>query len=236
MPFNLLLLPLVGGYLFLYFFKLTHILAKRLEGQQLIIFSALPATFFLLLSILTTYFGSLLFPRIALAWGKIIPFQYSGTAIISFILGLSLPFILNFFISEEHQLKLIRKLIKRDGEAFEVLVDKAIHEEKQLALTLKNHKVYIGYVTRTFNPFQEKTKFIKLLPTLSGYRDDKTKELHIITSYLEVYKELIKGKHSAIKNLKFDDFEIAIAVSEILSANIFDVNAYYEFNKDKLVT
>ncbi|APB33775.1 hypothetical protein GlitD10_1453 [Gloeomargarita lithophora Alchichica-D10] len=52
MPFNLLLLPLLGGYIFSTFSNRTKWEVKRYEGQRLILYVSFWGTFFLFVSII----------------------------------------------------------------------------------------------------------------------------------------------------------------------------------------
>ncbi len=221
MPFNLLLLPLIGGYLFLYFFDLTDFLVKRLQGYQLIIFSAVPAIISLAISICVTHFGSRIFYNINWQWKNFIPFEYSGTAFIALILCVSTPFLFNKVINEDFKLKVLRWFILKDGNALEILLSGAIHEQQDVAVTLLNHKVYIGFVIN-LNSMSEPENFIEIIPLLSGYRDPLTKKIKLTTSYLDV---LLSGD--------FDDFAIVIPTTQILSANRFDIDLYDKHFKEE---
>jgi hypothetical protein len=71
----------------------------------------------------------------------------------------------------------INKVIEKDRVAFEVLLKKAQDEAKTVSVTMANGKIYVGFVTHLFNPALP-TRFIQILPTKSGYRDEKTKTLN----------------------------------------------------------
>jgi len=217
MPFNLLLLPLVGGYLFLYFFDLTDYLVKRLQGYQIIIFSAVPAIISLSISICITHFGSKFLFNVSWYWKKIIPFEYSGTAFIGLMLCISTPFLLNRVISEDFKHKSLRWFIFKDGNALEMLLNKAINEQQDVAITLLNHKVYIGIVGKFYNVVSDQENFIEIIPFISGYRDPLNKKLNLTTSYLDT---LVNS------DLEIEDFAIVIPTKQILSANIFDIEVF----------
>lgn len=226
MPFNLLLLPLVGGYFFLDKWLLTQYYLSRITGNRLIIWSAVPATGLLLLSVGITHYGAVIFPKVALLWYKIIPFQYSGASFISLLLGLVLPIILNKFIDP---IENTQKIIKERGSELDNFLNDAINESKQVSITLKNNKVYIGFITTvylTVSMLEDRPKFIKLLPTLSGYRDERTKKLNLTTTYTAIYEELYDNEDFVV-----EDFQIVIPVSEIFTTNYFDLTAYQKFNE-----
>lgn len=229
MPFNLLFLPLVGGYLFLVNFRLTKLKSERFQGHRLIIESALYGILFLILSSIITYYGTRKYPQISNLWNRFIPFEYSGTAFLSFIIGYILPKIMNPFITEDHFQSEREKIIRDRADPLEMLLHKALSEKKHVSLTLKNHKVYVGRITSLFNPATPLTN-IKIVPTFSGYRDQATKQLFLPVSYQKVYEKIIAEKNLLETNM--EDFEIVIPVSEILSANIFDIRTYDEYFKE----
>ena len=113
--------------------------------------------------------------------------------------------------------------IFKDGNALEILLSKAINEQQDVAVTLLNHKVYIGIVANLYS-ITEQENFIEIIPLISGYRDPLTKKLNLTTSYLDV---LLSG------HLEIDDFAIVIPTTQILSANIFDIKLYDKHFKEE---
>jgi hypothetical protein len=177
-----------------------------------------------------TYYGSRAYPQISNLWNKFIPFDYSGTAFLSFVIGYILPKIMNPFITDDRLRSESERIIKDRGDPLEMLLHKALSEKKHVSLTLKNHKVYIGRITSLFNPATP-LRNIKIAPTLSGYRDQSTKQLFLPVSYRKVYEKILNER--SISRIKTEDFEIVIPVSEILSANIFDIKTYNEYFRGK---
>jgi len=78
----------------------------------------------------------------------------------------------------------IDKVIDNDKIPFEILLKKAQDQGKTVAVTMKNGKIYIGFVIHLFNPALP-TNFIQILPTKSGYRNEKTRTFEFTTPYLE---------------------------------------------------
>lgn len=61
---------------------------------------------------------------------------------------------------------------------------------------------------------------------ISGYREPNTHRLVLNTDYTAVYEQLVtEGKPDASEN-----FRTVIPVAEILSASLFDWDAYSKFN------
>lgn len=101
-----------------------------------------------------------------------------------------------------------------------------------VSITLKNNKVYIGIVTSNYLPGGNR-RYLKIVPFYSGYRDQDNLNLIITTNYAKVYDKIEEGK---LEDLDIDeDFEFIIAVSEIVSINIFDVAAFDHFQESAII-
>jgi hypothetical protein len=103
-PFNLLLLPLIGGFVLLAHWNFTLYFAKRLDKERLLLYSSLVGAILLGLSFATSIlilshpnwplFSYLL--RLRHWWAfHTPPFEYSGIAAFAFTLGVLGPFALN---------------------------------------------------------------------------------------------------------------------------------------------
>ena len=226
MPLNLFLLPLISGYYFTHHYIPRQVYSERLEGHRLIFDSTLFGLLFLFLSYTIVFLITKCWPSALYYWSLYVPYDKLGTAILSLLIGLISPHLLNRIVDKKKQ---AAKVISEIGTELEKLVLHAIHHTKLVSITLTNGKVYIGFMAKSLEPKQQK-RFITILPTLSGYRDVETKKLHITTKYDEVYQKIAKGDID-IKGLDDSDFEIIIPVSEILTANIFNVELYKEFQK-----
>jgi hypothetical protein len=108
------------------------------------------------------------------------------------------------------------------------LLDLALDETRHVSVTLKNGKVYVGFVVRAFDPAYDR-KYIVMLPTVSGYRREDTHELRFTTDYTRVYQELMEEDESLLVR-GVEDFQLVIPVAEVLSANLFDPDIYRRFN------
>lgn len=225
MPFNLLLLPLLGGYIFISKCNFTLFDSKRHSGQRLIIESALWGLLFLVISHLTAKFLVLAFPSFQLWWKWLVPFNHSGVAFGAFLIGACSWPIANLFSTRREEQ---RKAINKWNDYLEIVLDQALEETRQIMVTLKNGKVYIGFVLQPFNPEFDR-KYIFILPTVSGYRDKDTHVLELTTQYTSVYNQLIQEENERLVT-GVDDFRILMPITEIISAHLFDSQAYEKFN------
>ena len=130
-------------------------------------------------------------------------------------------------------LKEAEDVIEDDGDSFEMLLARAMHEKKQVMITLNSGKVYTGYVLANFNPAKER-KYVSLLKVVSGYREDGTREFVPTTIYEEVGPLAIEGYDS----IKEEDFSVVLPVSDVAAINVFDLDVYSLFEnpeeRDKL--
>ena len=149
------------------------------------------------------------------------PFSASPTVIA--LLGLLVPFVGNQFYSKE---KAASRAAVADGDLIELLIAQSIENQKLIEVSLRNRKSYVGIgIVSGIETIDKDNADIKLLPLASGYRDEHTQELFITENYAEVLQE-----HTY---LRYDDFCIVIPISEIVSARVFDPDAYTVFQEEK---
>jgi hypothetical protein len=238
MPFNLLLLPLLGGYILLTLCNRTKFETKRYSGERLVFHAAIVGVFLLLGAFVLAQLTARLAPLLHQAWLAIVPFTYAGTSFVAFLIGCVLWWPLNrwYFPLEVEQ----RRVILEWGDNLEELLEQAIRETKQVSITMTNGKVYAGFPTVNINPAYER-RYVKLLPTSSGYRDPSTHQLVFTTDYARVYAEMALNAYSTAKVTSTNpdepldlenvgDLQVIIPLAQISSANLFDPQVYDRFN------
>lgn len=240
MPFNLLLLPLMGGYFFISKFYPTAFYAARHTRERLILSSALAGTFLLIAARILVILIAWLWPDVAALWKQIAPFPYGGTAFGAFFLGLVLPPIFNHFYPRD---RAYRRVLKRyDTNALERLFADAQDHNQMVMLTIDSGKVYVGLIKSTPpNPGSDDS-YIRILPVLSGYRKDGTHEVEFTTTYAEAIQQTVREGDSnegprlrddhlpQTKKLRLDDFIKVVPINQIVTAGKFDPGAYRAFN------
>lgn len=256
MPFNVLILPLLGGYIFITQWYRTRYYMLRADGQRLLFNSAFTGALFLsvatvLVIICERYqWAQLLYQQ----WRQTVPFQYSGRATLALLLGSCLWLPLNYIWSEEKE---IQRVIFDKADALEVLLRRAAGEKRFVAFSLKSGKIYIGSVSTVFNPAFP-LEHISIIPVISGYRHAEDKRMIPTNFYQEIYdklkaeiaQELLQAEQernpaateaewlAAIKEqvdqkMQTLQFEIVIPRSEIQSANFFDRKIYQKYFRTK---
>lgn len=245
----LLLLPLVGGYLFSRWCNATRYLASREEGHRLY-FRAAFWGFFLFVIVLvlrhwlkTDYeiyrgleakFRALVVPYLKEP-EKGYPFDLTVAAIATLLVAWPIAKAINIFYWRGRALA---NAIKHDD--FEQLLNEAAARDMPVALSMSSRKVYVGFVVQTFDPAHER-KWIKILPLLSGYRDKDTLRLEFVTNYRDAYGTADPANAGAplpapLGHLAPKDFGIVLPVDDVQSANLFDVEAYKSFKTGPAAT
>ena len=96
-----------------------------------------------------------------------------------------------------------------------------------IQITLKSNKVYVGFVE--YIPPPKESNYLKIIPLISGYRNDKTKKIKFNTEY---YKAILLYQSDEAKYKSFE-MDLTIKQDEILIANVFDYDVYKEFENDE---
>lgn len=223
MILNLLVLPLAAGYYILtksYKFKFR---TQRLDRNSLFFETVICAVFillgaFLLKSFVYDQFFTITFKDSFKELNPLKSTPFSGMVGVSFLLVVLITYLSNFLLNREQE---IHRAIKAIGNEFELMVSKAIKEEKLILLSLKNDKFYIGWVKEI--PIPSQSNYLKIIPVFSGYRDNE-KRLKFISQYIEAYSLLIEEG----KGNNFDDFnsDIVIPISEIITISFYDQEIY----------
>jgi len=115
--------------------------------------------------------------------------------LIALILGILIPRLLNLFIREE----MVRESsFNRFSDFFGLLLYQSQCEDRQVAIDLRNHKVYIGLCVEFIPPGEhDKGGSILLQPVASGYRDSSTHQLVLTTEYSFLTRSLIDATDEA---------------------------------------
>lgn len=242
MLFNLLFLPLIGGYFFVSTAYLTAFHVARQTRERLVFSSALAGIFLLIPAHIIAAGIAWLLPGAAALWRQLVPFEYAGTAFTALALGLALPFVVNRLYPRE---RAYRRIVRRqDANALERLFLDAQDSDQAVMLTLESGKVYVGFIQWTPPNPNATDNYIRILPMLSGYRSDITQEVEFTTSYAPMIQQTVQdeagdpGSPDAAGSeqpphwptLRLDDFVKVLPVGQIVSAGKFDHDVYRQFN------
>jgi hypothetical protein len=249
MPFNLLLLPLLGGFVFISKCNRFKFVALRLDGYRLLFHASVAgvgflvlAKVFLVLITLPVLTHPTLFDGFGRWWRSTIPFSHLGVSILACVIGSTLWWPLNrwCFLKDKEA----ERAAEMKGDPLELFLRRVVDETRPVLLTLKSGKVYVGVVTSQSSPAVQ-IDSIRLLPGRSGYRDRDTRTVSFTTDYYTIYRRLLdkSDEDSPEDDLSLhtsigpESFEIIIPVREIDSIAVFDPGVYGMFSaKEDLPT
>ena len=123
--------------------------------------------------------------------------------------------------------------IRNRGDDIEHLLVRSVERTMPIQVTLNSRKVYVGNVVEMVEP-QNDRKTLRLLPLLSGYRDENDFSLVFTTEYTRIYEQVLKPAESATDGtpaLQIEDFEIVVQLRDVVSINLFDFNTYLHFSE-----
>ncbi len=223
MPFNLLLLPLVGGYYFLITCRLTKYIHQRIDRQKLVFNAVLAGILLLGLAIVFTKSAQYIFPDRISTLKEHVPLQlpYTGTAVFSLVLGIILPHLINVFTNDTRALSWA---IRRNGNELEQLIGKCFLNASLISFTTKSGKVYVGWPISLPRP--SRSAYLSVLPLISGYRSD-TQDVVFTTEYWDVYQSRQQAGEEDI----YQGFLLVLSIDEITSASLFNFDVYERFNQ-----
>jgi hypothetical protein len=230
MPFNLLLLPLLGGYIFVRKCFRTRYNALRSENYRLLFLAAEFGLYLLLLAaglrLISTTGVVPLFSYIDHLWHKLVPFDYAGTAFLAFFLGLTLWKPVNWLFRFDSAAE-VDRAIRDKADPLEVLLKDAMQDSKAVLVTLDSGKVYVGHVITNFNPAYD-IRSIKISPIVSGYRKPEDQTVVFNIDYSELLTS-IYNQDASVSERDRGDLGIVIPLDEIKSASIFSLPMYKNF-------
>jgi len=218
MPYNLLLLPLLGGFLFIHLAHYFRFAAQRADGYRLLFQAAIAGVGLSIAGRLAELLIGLtpIGAPLQYYWNMFSPFPYSETSAISLLLGPPFALLVNVFIDKK---KAKNMEIQGRSNFLLKLLDQAANEKRLISLTLDSRKWYVGWVAETPNldPLEQ---YFKLLPFISGYRDKDALETR-----RTVYYEAV------LKDAAFDpnEFVITLPLKDVKIAGFFNDEVYDEY-------
>jgi hypothetical protein len=227
-PWNILLLPLLGGFYFCTRCHHKQFEFRKFDGHRLLFNSCLYGLLSLTASVLVTFLFGLalrLSPQEVVdlwqwfdsAWRSFVALPHLRKALLAFGLAFFYTKWKNSSLDEEAERL---RVLENEGDRLELLLARAFAESKPLLVTLANGKVYLAGLLLDFAPVFDR-KHLAILPYRSGYRQKETLELVFVTDYVRLYQDL-SSKSAAV----IDDYELILRAQDIVSATIFDLESY----------
>jgi len=230
LPFNILLFPLVGGYIFATNYYRSKTKIDRSSGYKLLFevvkfsIGLLAISSFIIFKvqkcapILSDIYHNCFVP---------VEFPHTGKGILALGLGYFLPIVLNRPIHKTNNmfayLDKVSKLIENELES---LIYSSIKDEKPVMLCMRNRKVYVGFVIN----FQiSNCKHITMIPFLSGYRNNTNYSIDLNVDYISVCEE-ISNARGETEDFTVADLEIVLCADDIERASLFDKDVWDTFH------
>lgn len=256
MPYNQLLLSLIGGYLFVTNFNRTKYSISRSSGQGLLLESALWGSLLLLPSLVVSKYLLGPFPVLRNIWLSVVPVNGLGTSALSLVLGYVLAHLSNLIFDDASQNE---KSYEKYSDYVGLVCFRAMRSNKQISITLKSGKVYVGFV-QSCNTAGRKDEMcsVCIQPSKSGYRKEGTHEMVFTTFYTDIINQVLepirlstyalkkssdrrsavfrRARERRIKRLMNEaeaelvKFDVAVPLRDVVSVAIFEDDIYDQFN------
>ena len=224
MSLDVLLVPALGGYWLLTHLHYTRFRAVQESGYHVLFRAAFFGGVLFVVSEILLFLLVQPFPQIQDALDSIFPDNYYDSAALSVALGITLPLVGNRIYSDN---RAIRKVARDGGHLVELIISESIDDQRQVELSLRSGKSYIGFAIESGIGLYGETD-VSLIPMLSGFRDRDTQELRITTNYAPVILQMQERE----LEMGVEDFQVVIPISEIVSARIFLPEAYELFQEE----
>jgi len=154
-----------------------------------------------------------------------LPFPFSGSLVAAFAVGMAGGHAVNLAwnASRSH-----RRAVRNHGGDLRAFLHDAAHSGNPVALSMDTRKVYVGSVV--VPPALREPSHVVLMPTLSGYRDETTRQVVFTTAYEEVYEDLLRRQDAGEDvEIDVDAFQIVLPLAAIASANLYDNDVYLRY-------
>lgn len=123
----------------------------------------------------------------------------------------------------------LKRAIQVLNSDLDLILLRALEVGMPICVTLGSGKVYVGYVTGAIDP-GDKRDMLRILPFVSGYRASESMKLTFTTWYTDVYQKFAQDE--SLGHLNPELFEVVFPLSEVMSVNLFDIQAYQAFQLD----
>lgn len=183
-----------------------------------------------ILSLFAGLFFALIYgPWLAKHWSSFSTIQYSGTALLAMALGAFAWMPANVFISKRWAWR--RTHLRGETSGLENLLFQAFLELALFQITLKDGKVYVGFLLDMPAPQARLVgSCIEFVPVKSGYRKHTTKAVVTTTNYANVLAKIGKesgketGGTTALMDPGVASMTKVVPIAEIVVAGRFNEN------------
>ena len=221
----LLLLPALGGYLFLVRCNATRDSIQVATGYHVIFRSAVTGIFLFALCRPLVLLLDAFIPEVSALWRSTFQIAYSGTAAFTVVLGYIAPLFLNRFIN---RMEARRRTAERTSDRIDLIVDRALNTNSLVQVSLNDRKIYTGRpLHRSFDARNHNGDLV-LVPLWSTHRHAETLEPQAPINYAPIIRKAISAGEP------LSNFSVAIPLSTVQSVRLFDPSYDYPASRDSL--
>jgi len=229
---NTILIPVLGGFVFVKYSYLTSFRSVRDNGYVILFKSAVVGLSFYGFSYLlwrSAILDEHANPKIP-EWIEYLHGFFAYPELLPAVMSIGfIGFVLvagNYILDKDEMKK---RVIRQDDDAFEMTLLQSYEKNSDVLITLDNRKVYVGKVTDTYFRINDEIRSVMLNPLTSGYRDSNNFEIHFTTYYGIIYKQIIENPENY--SVRVSDFSVAIRYDKIVSVSPFDPKTYTKFKE-----
>jgi hypothetical protein len=222
----LLLFSLAGGYAFLQLCHFTKYRWDALEWERNVFEAALVGGgLFVAVRLALPLLGRIpLLVSVRDAVHTAVPYPFAASFAGAFAVAVLLAGLINLYLPRALA---VRRAVARRGGELLVLLQHAARHKLPVSLTMANRKVYVGFV---FAPPSPKYPYTKIIPTVTGYRDEATLNVVLDTAYWPVYEDLDRRREAGEAiGVDVESFGIVLPIVQVCSANLFDEETYARY-------
>lgn len=230
MPFNYLILPLIGGFLFLANFNPTKFRFARQSKTRFMLYTAFAGVLFLAFGRILEMLVGLCFPEIT-AWmdSQFARFDHSVATILSLLIGAIAWKPLNYLCTWENA---VHSYIEKHGDELEVMMFTATINMDLLMFTIEDGKVYVGFVERMPSNPNTQDPYFRIVPVLSGFRrENKTVEF---TTFYNVALNRLREKEPSV-DVTLELFLKILPINRVIAASYFAPDAFDAFQQGQSI-
>jgi len=258
-----LVIPLLGGFLFILFNYRTRYLFLPASGEKFFLACGFLGAFGLVLGYIISHIFSALLRECPVPWVHHMPlhwhewFAFPSPQLIAL---LGLPIVgrgLNKVWKRDFS---YRRAIEDSGDTLELFFDDAVVGRQLVQLSLKSGRVYVGLIEETAKPLSSR-RHIKLIPLMSGFRwpldivNDGVARMPNRINWSTLYSPLVKtilqlgaddnatnrksktvripGRDGGFVEVDVKQIGVVISTDDIETATQFDQKVYEYLNRDR---
>lgn len=261
--FKQLVIPLLGGFLFILLNYRTRYLFLPASGEKFFLACGFLGAFGLVLGYVVSHILRVALLRCPAPWVNNLPAQWHEWLPFSppqLMALLGLPVVgrlLNILWGRDFS---YRHAIEASGDTLELFFDDAAIDGQLVQLSLKSGRVYVGLIEETAKPLSDR-RHIKIIPFMSGFRWPLNTEVDGIakmpnrinwsTLYIPLVQTIldigtdknaidkksktvqIPGKDGGFVDVAVQQLGVVISTDDIETATQFDQKVYEYLNRDR---